>query len=107
MTKIIALMAAFAAMPAFADLPNPNDVYFLNGISVNGSGCKYDDTEMTLNEDRTSLSILFSNFIALAGGKNENGINRPAVDRKSCNIAVPVHVPQGYSVSVFQIDYRG
>lgn len=29
------------------------------------------------------------------------------MERKTCNIAVPVHVPQGYSVSIFQIDYRG
>ena len=29
------------------------------------------------------------------------------MDRKSCNIAIPVHVPQGYSISVFQVDYRG
>ena len=28
-------------------------------------------------------------------------------DRKSCNIAIPVHVPQGQSVSVLAIDYRG
>lgn len=28
-------------------------------------------------------------------------------DRKSCNIAIPVRVPNGYSVSVFQVDYRG
>jgi len=26
---------------------------------------------------------------------------------KSCNVAIPVHVPQGFSVSVLQVDYRG
>jgi hypothetical protein len=30
-----------------------------------------------------------------------------AFDRKSCNIAIPVHVPQGLSISVLAIDYRG
>jgi hypothetical protein len=29
------------------------------------------------------------------------------MDRKTCNIAVPVHVPQGKSVTLFTIDYRG
>ena len=29
------------------------------------------------------------------------------IDRKSCNTAIPVHVPQGLSVSVFKLDYRG
>ena len=27
--------------------------------------------------------------------------------RKSCNIAIPVHVPQGFSVSIIDVDYRG
>lgn len=35
-----------------------------------------------------------------AGGRNK-------IARKSCNIAIPVHVPQGYSVSVIDVDYRG
>ena len=29
------------------------------------------------------------------------------IDRKSCNMAIPVHVPQGLSVSLFKLDYRG
>jgi hypothetical protein len=27
--------------------------------------------------------------------------------RKSCNISIPVHVPQGLSVSIVTVDYRG
>jgi hypothetical protein len=30
-----------------------------------------------------------------------------ALGRKSCNLAIPVHIPQGYSISLFQVDYRG
>ncbi len=55
---------------------------------------------MTLSPDSKSLSILFDEYIAEAGG-------RKTLDRKSCNIAVPVHVPQGFSVSVIDVDYRG
>ncbi len=29
------------------------------------------------------------------------------LDRKNCDIAVPVHVPNGLSVSVITVDYRG
>ena len=29
------------------------------------------------------------------------------VARKSCNIAIPVHVPNGFSVSIIDVDYRG
>lgn len=55
---------------------------------------------VTLAPDQKSLSILFDQYVVEAG-------NGRTMDRKSCNIAIPVRVPQGYSISVFQIDYRG
>lgn len=65
-----------------------------------GTGCPAGSASVTLSPDNTALSILFDSYVAEAG-------NGRRVDRKSCNISVPVHVPQGYSVSVFQVDYRG
>ncbi|MGZ3770019.1 MAG: DUF4360 domain-containing protein [Bdellovibrio sp.] len=65
-----------------------------------GTGCPAGSASVTLSPDQTALSILFDNYVAEAGGARR-------VDRKSCNISVPVQVPQGYSVAVFQVDYRG
>ncbi|WP_374074533.1 DUF4360 domain-containing protein [Bdellovibrio bacteriovorus] len=65
-----------------------------------GTGCPAGSASVTLSPDNTALSILFDSYVAEAG-------NGRRVDRKSCNISVPVQVPQGYSVSVFQVDYRG
>lgn len=65
-----------------------------------GTGCPAGSASVTLSPDQTSLSILFDSYVAEAG-------NGRRVDRKSCNISVPVNVPQGYSVAVFQVDYRG
>lgn len=96
-----------------ADLPDPNSVYILDGVIANGSGCKLrdvngeGDTDIVLNEDRTAMSVLFSNFLVQAGGVDEYGNRRSTIGRKICNIGVPLHIPQGYSVSVFAIDYRG
>lgn len=67
-----------------------------------GSGCPAGSASATLSPDQTSLSILFDQFAVEAGGNTQK-----TVDRKSCNIAIPVHVPQGYSVSLFTVDYRG
>jgi hypothetical protein len=67
-----------------------------------GSGCPAGSASVTLAPDQKSLSILFDSYITEAGG-----VTRRRLDRKSCNIAIPVQVPQGYSVSVFQVDYRG
>ena len=67
-----------------------------------GTGCPAGSASATLSPDQTSLSILFDQFTVEAGGNTQK-----MVDRKSCNIAIPVHVPQGYSVSLFTVDYRG
>ena len=65
-----------------------------------GNGCPSGSASVSLSPDQTSLSILFDQYVVEAG-------NGRRIDRKSCNIAIPVRVPQGYSVSIFQVDYRG
>lgn len=70
--------------------------------STGGNGCPQGTVSASLSPDNAELSILFDEFIAEAGpsvGKR--------MDRKSCNISIPVSVPQGYSVSVIGVDYRG
>ncbi|MDZ4662583.1 MAG: DUF4360 domain-containing protein [Pseudomonadota bacterium] len=67
-----------------------------------GSGCPGGTVSTTLSPDQKSLSVLFDQYVAEAGGGTGKSL-----DRKSCNVAVPVHIPQGYSISVFQVDYRG
>lgn len=67
-----------------------------------GSGCPGGSASSVLSPDGTELSILFDQYIAEAGGAS-----RKRVDVKSCNLAVPVRVPQGWSVAIFKVDYRG
>jgi len=67
-----------------------------------GSGCPAGSASVTLSPDETAVSILFDSYITEAGYTTNKSI-----DRKSCNISIPVQVPQGYSVSIFQVDYRG
>jgi hypothetical protein len=65
-----------------------------------GTGCPAGSASVALSPDQSALSILFDQYVVEAGG------SRP-IDRKNCNIAIPVKVPGGYSLSVFAIDYRG
>lgn len=79
--------------------------YAQSGLSLGypgygGNGCPAGSASVTLSPDQQSLSILFDQYIVEAG-------NGRRLDRKSCNIAIPIRVPQGYSVSIFQVDYRG
>ncbi|MBC7370615.1 MAG: DUF4360 domain-containing protein [Bdellovibrionaceae bacterium] len=65
-----------------------------------GTGCPTGSASVSLSPDSKSISILFDQYVVEAGGQK-------SFDRKNCNIAIPVSIPQGYSVSIFAIDYRG
>ncbi len=67
-----------------------------------GSGCPQGSASAILTNDGKALSILFDDFIVEAGGDTGK-----RVARKTCNIAIPVHVPQGFSISIIEVDYRG
>lgn len=88
--------------PAMAKAQVPVNQIQLGVPSYMGTGCPLGTVSATLSPDAQSLSIMFGSFQAIAGGSS--GLT---VDRKACNIAIPVRVPQGYSVSVMKIDYRG
>ncbi len=94
-------IAAVAALTLSLGAPAARaDSISLGTPAYGGTGCPAGSAAAVLSPDQKSLSILFDNYVAQAGGGK-------SFDRKSCNLAVPVHVPQGYSVSVLAIDYRG
>ena len=95
--KGLCLATLTMSTAAMADL---NDIQ-LGVPGYGGNGCPANTASVTLTDDKKSLSIIFDQFIAEAGGMNKR------LERKSCNIAIPVHVPQGMSVSVINVDYRG
>lgn len=67
-----------------------------------GTGCPDGTVSATLSPDAKSLSLLFDQYQVSVGGSTGKSF-----DRKSCNVAIPVRVPQGLSVSILKIDYRG
>ena len=79
-----------------------NDPVRLGTPSYGGNGCPAGSASASISPDGSQLSILFDSFMAEAGG-----FTGKTVDRKACNLAIPVHVPQGFSVSLVRIDYRG
>ena len=72
-----------------------SDDIYLGEPGYGGNGCPAGSASVTLSPDLKSLSILFDEFIVEAGG-----VDGKTLGRKSCNIAIPVHVPQGMSVSI-------
>lgn len=84
----------------FTSLLANADSIQLGEAAYGGSGCPGGSASVSLSPDNKAISILFDQYIVEAGGAKP-------FDRKNCNIAIPVHVPQGYSLSIFAIDYRG
>lgn len=97
MKKLILLASAILlSASAFAD-----DIS-LGTPGYGGTGCPVGTVSATLSPDAKSLSLLFDQYQVAVGGTTGKSF-----DRKSCNIAIPVHVPQGLSVSILKIDFRG
>ncbi|MCB0364881.1 MAG: DUF4360 domain-containing protein [Bdellovibrionaceae bacterium] len=90
---VLALTVAFSSA-AIAD-----GIRLGENVGYGGNGCPAGSASITLSPDASTLSILFDQYMAEAAPRK--------FARKSCNISVPVHVPQGYSVSLMKIDYRG
>jgi hypothetical protein len=67
-----------------------------------GTGCPIGSVAAVLSPDSKQLSLLFDQYVAEAG----NSVGK-TLDRKGCTVAVPVTIPQGWSVSVVKVDYRG
>lgn len=95
-TTALLLSAMMLSAPVFAD-----DIS-LGEPGYGGTGCPAGTVSVTLSPDAKSLSLLFDEYQLAVGGETGKSF-----DRKSCNIAIPVHVPQGLSVSVLKIDFRG
>jgi len=94
---VLLLSALMLSAPVFAQ-----DDISLGEPGYGGSGCPDGTVSVTLSPDHKSLSLLFDQYQLSVGGDTGRGF-----DRKSCNIAIPVHVPQGLSVSILKVDFRG
>lgn len=96
----LTLLLSFGA-PVFAFGPNPDEVH-IAGIVYAGSGCPAGSVAEMVAPDAKSFTLLFDSYIAEAGP----GIPRRE-NRKNCQIAVDLRFPQGWSYTIFEVDYRG
>lgn len=99
MTK---LLLAFATVLMVSEAAMAQKGIRLGSPSYGGTGCPAGTASVSLSPAEDAISILFDAFSASAGGES-----RKMVDRKSCNLSIPVTIPQGYSVAIIQTDYRG
>ena len=108
LSTILPLFAGLAvAAPAepivdyLAAGPSGHEVQ-ITGIAFAGSGCPAGSVSGQLSTDLTTLTLLYTSFVA------ESGKNVPASNnRRNCQLNVKLRYPQGWQFSVFKADYRG
>ncbi len=89
-----ATLTTIAVSPALA-----NKKVEILGAEYGGNGCPSGTAAVSVSPDGQELSILFDEFIALG--------NQSSQSRKSCNLSIPIKVPQGFQISLYDVDYRG
>ena len=77
------------------------EVRALKGRVVESQGCPAGTFNIVTSPDGGAISVLFDNF-AVSGTEANGGFAR-----MTCGIEIPLHLPAGYSLGVYQVDYRG
>ena len=96
-----AIFATGLSFSALADAPNSNEVY-VNNIIHAGTGCPIGTVATDISEDAKAFTILFDEYLVEAGPDVPRSENR-----KFCQLTINLHVPQGWSYTLFEVDYAG
>jgi Domain of unknown function (DUF4360) len=96
--KALVILAALVSGPIAPAFAGSQQVEIL-GASYGGSGCPAQSASVSVSPDGQELSVLFDKFSALGSDPNQS--------RKSCNLSIPIKVPQGFQISLYDADYRG
>ncbi|MFI9051204.1 DUF4360 domain-containing protein [Streptomyces sp. NPDC053427] len=80
----------------------PTGKITISVATVNGSGCRPGSAAVAIAPDNTAFTVTYSEYLAQAGGDS-----KPTDARKNCQIALEVHVPQGFTYAIARADYRG
>ncbi|KAF2458412.1 hypothetical protein BDY21DRAFT_385436 [Lineolata rhizophorae] len=108
--KLSAALAIFpaliAASPAALDTqtftpPDPSTVQIMD-VAYGGSGCPQGTVGTAISEDRTTMTLIFDEYVASLSPQTPVTENR-----KNCQINVELQYPGGFQYSVFSADYRG
>ncbi|KAF2247553.1 hypothetical protein BU26DRAFT_349510 [Trematosphaeria pertusa] len=107
MKWLLALAPLIAANPIgispieLGDAPPAGQVQ-IRGVTYGGTGCPQGSMSSQVSSDRTTMTLIFDEYIASIGP----GI-AVTEQRKNCQINVDLQYPGGFQYSVLSADYRG
>ena len=74
------------------------DTISLGSPVYGGTGCPQGSATTFLTDDSSAIGVAFDSYNVEAG-------RRRSLARKSCSLAIPVHVPQGLSIALIHSEY--
>jgi hypothetical protein len=81
--------------------PDPSTVY-ITTMSYGGSGCPQGSVGQSMSSDRDEFTLIFDQLVASSGP----GV--PAAEsRKSCEVTLNLHAPDGWSFAIVGVEARG
>jgi len=100
-TVLLHLMVVACAMSITNASASDQNTTYVGKVFYKGSACPKDSVKVSLTGSKSRLSVSFQAYSILSKGRNVRGI------RKSCTLAIPLYVPDGWSVSLVNARYRG
>jgi len=99
---ILPVLAAAAPLDATGGTsPDPTQVH-INAVTYGGTGCPQGTVGVAISDDRTTMTLIFDDYVASIGP----GI-AVTENRKNCQLNIDLLYPGGFQYSVFSADYRG
>jgi hypothetical protein len=99
--SILTLFMSLALSTSQADAQVP-DFVEIESLEWAGSGCPPDSVVGGVADDKRAFSLGFSEYLAEIGP----GVPRTE-NRKNCNLILRLNFPQGWSFTIFEVNYRG
>ena len=96
------LALSMITAPVSAPADAPPGVITVTPVTVNGSGCPAGTAATAVAADNTAFTVTYSNYLAQVGAGAA-----PTDLRKNCQLALDIHVPQGFTYAIAEADYRG
>ena len=82
--------------------PPPSEEMVIDVVAANGSGCPKGSAVVSVSPDNKAFTVAYSEFVAQVGPEA-----KPTDFRKNCQLALDVHVPEGFTYAIAGADYRG
>jgi hypothetical protein len=95
------LFMSSLSLTSFAAGPNPSEVY-VNHITYGGTGCPDGSVAQDISGDAKAFTVIFDKYLVEVGP----GVPREN-NRKFCQLTVDLHIPEGWSYTLFDVTYSG